>query len=121
MSCSRFSSQWWKGFGIGFSNIIGLGGAFNPTDDKTLTSIQQQLSDQQAIWSQKLAEKQSQLTQDQITMVQTLIQKSDATQASVNETVSEKVETDHAVIIMLVILMVFVIIYLLTEPEKISS
>lgn len=119
MSCS--TNEWWKGFGIGFSNILGLGGAFSPTDDTALKAVQDELNSQTAIWQQKLAAAQSTLTQDQITMAEDLIQKSQASQASVNETISEQVQSDHAVIIMLAILVAFIIIYLLTEPEKNSS
>lgn len=120
LSCGSDSTRaGFEGAVEGLCNIVGLGGVVSaiPGMDTAkkaqaaLSDANDQLKKITNQWQQTLTDMKTQITEDQIADLQSLIDASSKQQGLIDETLNEKVQSNSLLISMLVVLVLFLVMY----------
>lgn len=100
-----------KGAIDGALGLIGLGGLGKNNNDNELTKAQENLKDVQAKWTEKLEEIKEQISEDEMSFLETTIEDVEDQQKNIDEILSEKIKKNTLMIGMLLFLVTFLILF----------
>lgn len=119
MSCDNSLEAGLQGTVMGMLNLVGVGSLLEGSSgfdaqtkaDKALEEASDSLNDAVATWSTAITDMKFQIVEDQIDNLQMLIKAASSQQSLINETLSQKINSNSLMISMVVILVIFLVLY----------
>jgi hypothetical protein len=100
----------------GFAGIIGMSSFINPIDSSQLDDARKQLEDTQKMWNQQIEMWKNQVSEDRLKEITSWVQTLQQEHTNAIAALDFKIESDHILIISLILVVFFLFIFDLTLP-----